>query len=60
METIWNPNQTVQILKGSVYFHFNPKLCHSEINALLPMLNLTKFDKNEVSEDSNGARGLCE
>ncbi|XP_046805148.1 insulin-like receptor [Lucilia cuprina] len=64
IETIWNHNQTVQILRGTVYFHFNPKLCLSEINALLPMVkqakkNVTSFDKIEVSEDSNGVKGSC-
>ncbi|XP_065354922.1 insulin-like receptor [Calliphora vicina] len=61
IETIWNPNQTVQILKGTVYFHFNPKLCLSEINALLnhTMLKQKEFDKTEVSQDSNGSRGSC-
>ena len=60
METIWNPNQTVQILKGTVYFHFNPKLCLNEINTLLPMLKKDEFDQKEVSKDSNGSRGSCE
>lgn len=61
MESIWATNQTVRIEAGTVYFHFNPKLCLTEIETLLPMLkNQTKFDKNEVSEDSNGSRGSCE
>ncbi|KAL9887722.1 insulin-like receptor isoform 1-T9 [Glossina fuscipes fuscipes] len=60
MESIWATNQTVRIEAGTVYFHFNPKLCLTEIETLLPMLkNQTKFDKNEVSEDSNGSRGSC-
>ncbi|XP_075146426.1 insulin-like receptor [Haematobia irritans] len=60
METIWNENQTVKIENGTVYFHFNPKLCLSEIHALLPMLrNQTQFNNTEVAEDSNGSKGSC-
>lgn len=61
MERIWNPNQTVAIENGTVYFHFNQKLCRTEIDTLLPMLpNQTGFDNKEVSKESNGNKGACE
>lgn len=61
LETIWGANQTVQIESGSVFFHFNQRLCFENIEKLQPMLpgKPTKFYKNEVSEDSNGDKGKC-
>lgn len=61
LETIWGENQTVQIESGSVFFHFNQRLCFENIEKLQPMLpgKPTKFNKNEVSEDSNGDKGKC-
>ncbi|XP_017056999.1 insulin-like receptor [Drosophila ficusphila] len=61
LEELWNPNQTVFIRNGGVFFHFNPKLCVSTINKLLPMLasKPTSFDKRDVAIDSNGNRGSC-
>lgn len=60
LEGIWAENQTVQI-NGSVFFHFNPKLCIETIDKLRPMLpnKPLKFSKNEVAEDSNGEKGKC-
>lgn len=59
---LWNKSQTVRIRNGTVYFHFNPKLCVEDIKALLPMVNgnRTDFDVIEVSVESNGNRGSCE
>ncbi|KAH8357174.1 hypothetical protein KR084_006605 [Drosophila pseudotakahashii] len=61
LEELWPPNQTVHIRKGGVFFHFNPKLCVSTINNLLPMLasKPQSFDKRDVATDSNGNRGSC-
>ncbi|XP_017119663.1 insulin-like receptor [Drosophila elegans] len=61
LEELWNPNQTVFIRNGGVFFHFNPKLCVSTINKLLPMLASKPefFDKRDVATDSNGNRGSC-
>ncbi|XP_030373756.1 insulin-like receptor [Scaptodrosophila lebanonensis] len=61
LEEIWAPNQTVQILNGSVFFHFNSKLCYETIDKLRPMLasKPTQFNKNEVAVDSNGNKGAC-
>jgi len=60
LETLWAENQTLQI-NGSVFFHFNPKLCVETIDKLRPMLpdKPDKFNKNEVAEDSNGDKGKC-
>ncbi|KAH8417209.1 hypothetical protein KR222_006357, partial [Zaprionus bogoriensis] len=61
LEAIWAENQTVLIETGSIFFHFNPKLCFETIEKLKPMLpdKPTKFNKNEVAEDSNGDKGIC-
>ncbi|EDW13659.2 insulin-like receptor [Drosophila mojavensis] len=61
LETIWAENQTVIIRNGSIFFHFNPKLCIETIEKLRPMLpgKPEKFNKNEVAEDSNGNKGTC-
>ncbi|XP_070072397.1 insulin-like receptor [Drosophila takahashii] len=61
LEELWAPNQTVHIRRGGVFFHFNPKLCVSTINKLLPMLasKPQSFDKRDVATDSNGNRGSC-
>ncbi|XP_030565203.1 insulin-like receptor [Drosophila novamexicana] len=61
LEAIWGENQTVSISNGSIFFHFNPKLCIETIDKLRPMLpgKPEKFNKNEVAEDSNGNKGTC-
>jgi len=61
LDELWGPNQTVFIRKGGVFFHFNPKLCVSTINQLLPMLASKPkfFEKSDVGADSNGNRGSC-
>lgn len=61
LEHIWGDNQTVQIETGSIFFHFNPKLCFETIEQLKPMLpdKPTTLNKNEVAEDSNGNKGTC-
>ena len=60
LETLWGKNQTVFIINGRVFFHFNAKLCYSTIDAIRPMMkNSTSFDENEVAKDSNGLRGTC-
>ncbi|XP_062122366.1 LOW QUALITY PROTEIN: insulin-like receptor [Drosophila sulfurigaster albostrigata] len=60
LEGIWGENQNVSI-NGSIFFHFNPKLCLDKIDALKPFLpgKPQTFNKNEVAEDSNGDKGIC-
>ncbi|XP_055904049.1 insulin-like receptor isoform X2 [Eupeodes corollae] len=59
LERIWAKDQ-VQMDAGRVFFHFNPKLCYSEIEKLRSSLkNPIPFDKNEVATDSNGSKGSC-
>ncbi|XP_014088692.2 insulin-like receptor [Bactrocera oleae] len=60
LETVWGKNRTVDIERGRVFFHFNPKLCYNEIEKLLrTMKENATFDKNEVATDSNGHKGSC-
>lgn len=56
----WSPNSTFTIGAGKVYFHFNPKLCWQEIEALRNKTGLGEFDEHEVSKTTNGDKVACD
>lgn len=63
LQKLWNTkdNQTraVKILNGTVSFHYNPKLCMSEIYKFGNLSTLPAFSDIEVSNISNGDQFAC-
>ncbi|XKL65587.1 hypothetical protein PGB90_009007 [Kerria lacca] len=47
------------IQQGTVFFHYNPKLCMSEIEKLVQVAKLPPFSNLEVSRESNGHGTMC-
>ncbi|CAG4978004.1 unnamed protein product [Parnassius apollo] len=57
----WSTHKTIEIVRGKLFIHFNPKLCYNQI---LPLKNMTRdpistFDQIEVSIDNNGDQASC-
>uniref|UniRef100_A0A0K8WF29 receptor protein-tyrosine kinase n=2 Tax=Bactrocera latifrons TaxID=174628 RepID=A0A0K8WF29_BACLA len=60
LSEIWTPNQNVAILKGSIYFHLNPRLCLSKIRELQKSLkSAAPITTVNASPHSNGERVIC-
>lgn len=63
LQKLWttNDNETraVKILNGTVSFHYNPKLCMSEIYKFGNLSTLPPFSDMEVSTISNGDQFAC-
>ncbi|XP_020718079.1 insulin receptor isoform X2 [Ceratitis capitata] len=61
LSEIWAPNQNVAILKGSIYFHLNPRLCLYKIRELQKSIRSETKPINTVnaSPHSNGERVVC-
>lgn len=60
LQDLWEANHTLQIMKGKLYFHFNPKLCFGKIENLKKMTK-DKFDfvDEDVARSSNGDKIAC-
>ncbi|XP_026758782.1 insulin-like receptor isoform X2 [Galleria mellonella] len=57
----WPTHGPIDISKGTLHIHMNPKLCYDRI---LPLKNMThdprsEFSVIEVSEDNNGDQASC-
>ncbi|XP_065208199.1 insulin receptor-like isoform X2 [Planococcus citri] len=65
LQELWDwdkrPNGAgLQIPRGKVFFHFNPKLCLTEIERMGREANLQlPFTNLEVSRESNGYQSIC-
>ncbi|XP_039293585.1 insulin receptor [Nilaparvata lugens] len=63
LQELWDWNQRpsrLQILNGSVFFHYNPKLCLSLIKSFIKEINFTKtIGLLDISEESNGDKFPC-
>lgn len=63
LQRLWttkdNKTRAVKILNGTVSFHYNPKLCMSEIYKFGNLSTLPTFTNLEVSDISNGDRFEC-
>lgn len=53
------PPRPVRILNGTVSFHYNPKLCMSEVYKFGNLSTLAPFTDLEVSNISNGDQFAC-
>lgn len=49
----------LNIGKGRIFFHFNPKLCLSKIRDLQKILGITDVVDLEVAPNSNGDKVAC-
>lgn len=64
LQQLWDwekkPNgSTFQIKSGKILFHFNPKLCISEIDKLVRVAKYPSYSNLEVSRESNGYQTTC-
>nr|WML96173.1 insulin receptor [Colaphellus bowringi] len=60
LQELWDwTNRTLQIDRGSLYFHFNPKLCLDKIEKLRQIAGLPPFSELEVASNSNGDKTAC-
>lgn len=62
LQELWDwRNRTLSIDNGSLFFHFNPKLCINKIEKLqeVAMPNLPHFTELEVAQNSNGDKIAC-
>lgn len=63
LQKLWttknNETRAVKILNGTVSFHYNPKLCMSEIWKFGNLSTLPAFSDLEVSNISNGDQFAC-
>lgn len=44
----WNDNRKLEIPNGTIFFHFNPKLCIEKIQKLVEIANLKQPTENDV------------
>lgn len=61
LQSLWDwSNFTLQIKNGTFNFHYNPKLCVSEIEKLREITNLRmNYTEIDVSLNSNGDKFAC-
>lgn len=63
LQELWDwdtqANHSLQIKKGRLFFHFNPKLCLYKIERLKQIAHLSEFDNLEVAPSSNGDKVAC-
>ncbi|KAF5294240.1 hypothetical protein FQR65_LT10826 [Abscondita terminalis] len=61
LEKLWDWNKlSLNIERGTVLFHYNPKLCRTEIETLVKLSQLSEnYTKYDVSPYSNGEESLC-
>uniref|UniRef100_A0A1B6GW53 Tyrosine-protein kinase receptor n=1 Tax=Cuerna arida TaxID=1464854 RepID=A0A1B6GW53_9HEMI len=56
----WNVKKNLSVLKGRLFFHYNPKLCLEHIDKLMKVIhyehNVTNF---EIERESNGYKFSC-
>lgn len=59
LSNLFAKGQKVEILRGRLFFHYNPKLCFSKIEELGLMSNISYFSNVEVDRESNGEKVAC-
>lgn len=58
LEILWNFTETtLQIDRGRLFFHFNPKLCKKKIEEFARVTNKSDFTEFEVA--ANGDKIAC-
>ncbi|CAH0562735.1 unnamed protein product [Brassicogethes aeneus] len=61
LQELWEDwsNRSFRIERGSLFFHFNPKLCINKIEMLRNKTGLQPFSDLEVAKNSNGDKIAC-
>lgn len=60
LDQLFNVTNPIEIRKGRIFFHYNPKLCLDKIDKILPYaLEKTNFTTLGVSRTTNGDKVLC-
>nr|XP_023021383.1 insulin-like receptor [Leptinotarsa decemlineata] len=60
LQELWDwRNRTLTIDRGTLYFHFNPKLCLNKIEKLAEITGIKNFTELEVASNSNGDKTAC-
>lgn len=54
-----NTKNNLEILNGSMFFHFNRKLCYNKITDLLSSVKMNAKAENDISETNNGDQMPC-
>ncbi|PSN49106.1 hypothetical protein C0J52_13639 [Blattella germanica] len=55
----WTNRPPLKIKNGALKFHYNPKLCLSEIDKLQEIAGLQNYSNFDVSRESNGDKVAC-
>lgn len=59
LSDLFPEGRQMEIQKGRLFFHYNPKLCLSKIQTLGKMVGITNFTDLEVQPESNGDKVAC-
>lgn len=62
LQELWdwdNRQHSLNISRGRLFFHFNPKLCLSRIEKLRQVTGLPEFSDLDVAPSSNGDKVAC-
>ncbi|XP_041913358.1 insulin receptor b [Alosa sapidissima] len=60
LRQLWDwSNHNLTILQGSMFFHYNSKLCIAEIRKMEEVTG-TKYSKNQIAPRTNGDQASCQ
>lgn len=60
LSKLFPKSQRIEIPKGRLFFHYNPRLCMQEIRNLANMVGITNATDIEIQPDSNGDKVACD
>lgn len=60
LSDLFPEDQQIEIQRGRLFFHYNPKLCLSRIERLGKMVGISNFTDLEVQPESNGDKVACD
>ncbi|XP_074094296.1 insulin-like receptor isoform X1 [Cotesia typhae] len=60
LSSLFSESQTVKILNGRIFFHYNPRLCMSKIISFAKSAGIKNFTEIEIQPDSNGEKVACD
>ncbi|CAG5095970.1 Similar to InR: Insulin-like receptor (Aedes aegypti) [Cotesia congregata] len=60
LSSLFPESQTVKILNGRIFFHYNPRLCMSKIISFAKSAGIKNFTEIEIQPDSNGEKVACD
>lgn len=60
LSNLFDEQQKIDIRTGRFFFHYNPRLCLSKIEALGQQVGIYNFTEMEVQPESNGEKIACD